>query len=179
MDEPLLRQPWAYSLIYVGFALALLFVRMLPLGSDAGQLPGPDLLLCVTLSWVLRRPDYLPVGLIAMVVLLEDLVLMRPPGLWAALVVLATEFLRSRAALTRELIFPVEWALVAALMLGAMFLHRLVMMIAILPQPSFGFALIQIVGSILCYPLVVGVSRFALGVRKPATGELDAMGRRL
>jgi hypothetical protein len=45
--------------------------------------------------------------------LVEDLVLLRPPGLWTALVVLATEFMRSRAALTRELNFVVEWLLVS------------------------------------------------------------------
>ena len=36
--------------------------------------------------------------------LVEDLILMRPPGLWTALVVMASEFIRSRVALTRELV---------------------------------------------------------------------------
>ena len=50
----------------------------------------------------MRRPDFLPVLLIGAVVLLEDLILLRPPGLWTALVILATEFVRARAALTRR-----------------------------------------------------------------------------
>jgi rod shape-determining protein MreD len=48
-----------------------------------------------------------------------------------------------------------------------------------LPQISLGQAMIQLIASILCYPLVVGASRLAFGVRKPATGEVDAYGRRL
>ena len=49
----------------------------------------------------------------------------------------------------------------------------------VLPQASLGQTLVQAVATILCYPLVVGASRVAFGVRKPATGETDAYGRRL
>lgn len=170
---------WLHRGLYVGLALALLFLRLLPLGSLAGSWPGPDLLFCLTLVWVLRRPDYVPAGLIAMVVLLEDLLLMRPPGLWAALVVLAAEFLRSRAALTRELTFALEWLLVAAVVLATVLAYRLVLGIVMLPQVGFGQAMVQAIGTILCYPLAVGASWLAFGVRKPATGEVDAYGRRI
>lgn len=170
---------WAYRALYVGLALVLLFLRLLPLGSDAGTFPGPDLLLCLTMAWVMRRPDYLPLGLIVAVVLVEDLILMRPPGLWTALVVLATEFIRSRVALTRELNFVVEWLLVSGLMVGMLLAYRLIFALALLPQPTFGYAVVQVLWSILAYPLVVGASRLMLDLRKPATGETDDYGRRL
>ena len=173
------RITWAYRALFLSLALVLLFFRLLPLGSVAGKWPGPDLLLCLIMAWVMRRPDYLPVLLIGFVVLVEDLILMRPPGLWTALVVLATEFLRSRVALTRELNFVVEWLLVSGLMMTMLLAYRLVFAIAFVPQPSFGFALLQILWSMLCYPAVVVASRLALDLRKPATGETDAMGRRL
>lgn len=173
------RVVWGYRALFLTVALILLFARLLPLGSAAGQWPGPDLMLCLIMAWVMRRPEFLPVGLIAAVVLLEDLILMRPPGLWAALVVLATEFIRSRAALTRELSFPVEWLLVSGLLLGMLIANRLVFAIAFMPQPGFGFVLMQTVWSILCYPVMVVVSRLALDLRKPATGEVDGYGRRL
>jgi rod shape-determining protein MreD len=160
-------------------ALVLLFLRLLPLGSVAGGWPGPDILLCLIFAWAVRRPDYLPVLLIALVLLAEDLILMRPPGLWAALVVLGVEFIRNRVALTRELAFAAEWLLVAALMVGLLLAYRLVFAIVLLPQPAFGFAMVQTLWSILCYPLVVAASRFAFDLRKPAMGEVDAYGRRL
>ena len=93
---------WMYRGLFLAIAVVLLFLRLLPLGQSAGAFPGPDLLLCLIMAWVVRRPDYLPLAMIVIVMLMEDLLLMRPPGLWTALVVLATEFLRSRVALTRS-----------------------------------------------------------------------------
>jgi len=179
MVDTLPASVWAHRGLFAGLALLLLFLRLLPLGSVAGAWPGPDLLLCLTFAWVLRRPDYTPLLLIAAVMLLEDMLLMRPPGLWAAIVVLASEFLRRRGALAREVSFPVEWLIVAAVMAAAMLGFRLVLMLAMLPQVSLGQTMIQLIASILCYPLVVGASRMILGVRKPATGEVDAYGRRM
>jgi rod shape-determining protein MreD len=179
MADPLRGSVWVHRALYAGIAAALLFLRILPLGSAAGTWPGPDLLLCLTFGWVLRRPDYAPLLLVAPVLLLEDMLLMRPPGLWAAIVVLATEFLRRRGALAREINFGVEWLLVAAVMTACFFGFRLVLMLVMLPQVSLGQAMIQLIASILCYPVVVGASRLAFGVRKPATGEVDVYGRRL
>lgn len=179
MAEGVRSAVWLYRGIFLALALVIMFLRLLPLGTEAGRLPGPDLLLSVMLAWVMRRPDYLPVMMIAAIVLLEDVILMRPPGLWTALVVLATEFLRSRAALTRELSFTVEWMLIAGLMVGLLLGYRLFFAVAFLPQPAFGFAMTQTLWSILCYPLVVMASRLILDLRKPAMGELDALGKRL
>ncbi|GAB1362082.1 hypothetical protein MASR1M32_13180 [Rhodobacter sp.] len=127
----------------------------------------------------MRRPDYLPVWLIAAVVLAEDLILMRPPGLWTALVVMTSEFVRSRAALTRELNFVIEWLLVSGLMVAMLLAYRLAFALALLPQPPFGFAVVQVIWSVLAYPLVVVASRLVLDLKKPATGETDDYGRRL
>ena len=171
--------PWGYRALFLGLALFILFVRLLPMGSEPGDLPGPDLLLCMMLAWMMRRPDFLPVGLIVAVTLAEDLILLRPPGLWTALVVLATEFLRSRNALTRELNFVVEWLLASGLMVAMMLAYRLAFAVALLPQVPFGFAVVQVIWSILVYPVVVGLSRLAFDLRKPATGEVDDYGRRL
>ena len=120
----------------------------------------------------------LPAGLVAAVILAEDLFMLRPPGLWAALTVLGAEFLRSRAALTRELSFLMEWLLIAAVMVVLFLAGRLAHAVMFLPQIGFGYATAQVLASILAYPLVVGLSRVALGVHKPGMGEVDARGRR-
>ena len=171
---------WTHRLIFVGTAAFLMFLRLLPLHpAAAGHLPGPDILLCLAFAWTMRRPEYLPVWLLAAVLLLEDFLLMRPPGLWTALVVIATEFIRSRVALTRELSFGVEWLMVAALMFAVFLAYRLVFAVAFLPQPEFAFAAVQILWSIAAYPVAVAISRFGLDLRKPAAGEVDAKGRPL
>lgn len=179
MIDPAAAQLWTYRAAFAGLAAMVLFVRILPLGGTVGGFPGPDLMLCLSLAWVSRRPDFLPALLIAAVVLAEDLVLMRPPGLWAALVLLATEFLRGRAAITRQLGFLAEWFLVAVVMFAMLVAYRLVMALAFLDQPGFGYAFAQMVMSALFYPLVAGGLQVALGLRKPLTGEVDAFGRRL
>jgi rod shape-determining protein MreD len=173
------QEHWIFRGLFLVIALVLLFFRLLPLGGAAGTLPGPDLLMCVVMAWMVRRPDFLPMPLIMMVILAEDLILMRPPGLWTVIVIMATESLRSRIELTRELNLLVEWALISGVMLGMLMIYRLVLGIAFVPQPPLGFAIVQVLWSIALYPLVVGLSRLALDVRKPATGEIDNFGRRL
>jgi len=189
------REVWAHRILFVVLALIFLFFRLLPLGEviapcgpdDSGcrllawfsHMPGPDLLLCIIFAWTMRRPDYLPVLLIAAVVLLEDLIVLRPPGLWTGLVVLVSEIIRSRVALTRELNFGVEWLLVSAMMVVLLIVYRLAFGLVLLPQPPFGFAMVQVIWSILCYPLVVFLSRVVLDLYKPGMGEVDAYGRRL
>lgn len=179
MADALTSPVWAYRALFAALALVLIFARLLPLGSVAGAWPGPDLLFLLTLCWVLRRPDFLPVWLVAAVMLFEDLLLMRPPGLWAAVVVLAVEFLRSRVVPSRQLGFLVEWILVAGVIAASMLGYRLALMLAMLPQASLGMTLVQMILSILCYPLVVGASQVGLGVRRPATGAVTAQGRLL
>ena len=190
------REVWLHRVVFVVLALVFLFFRLLPMGQAVPgtcapedgwcltlawltRMPGPDLLLCIIFAWTMRRPDYLPALLIAGVVLLEDLVLLRPPGLWTALVVVASEFIRNRVALTRELNFGVEWLLVSALMVAMLVIYRLGFGLVLLPQPPFGFSLVQVVWSILCYPVVVFLSRVVLDLYKPAMGEVDSYGSRL
>ena len=179
MDNRWISSLWMHRLLFLAVAFVLIFVRLLPLRDLAGHLPGPDLLVCLIFAWTVRRPEYLPVFMIAGVVLLEDLLLMRPPGLWTGLVILASEFIRSRVALTRELSFGVEWLLVAGLMVGLFVIYRTAFAIAFMPQPGFGFALVQTMWSIFAYPFVVALSRYGLDLHKPAMGEVDAYGRRL
>lgn len=172
------RSLWVYRCMYVGLAILLVFLRILPLSHQTGTLPGPDLLLALTFAWVVRRQDYVPIWLIAVVILSEDIITMRPPGLWCALVVMACEFVRMRAVMVRELNFAAEWALVSGLMLAMLILYRTVFAITFLPQVTFGFALVQVLWSIAAYPLVVLITRYVLALHKPSMGEVDAFGRR-
>ena len=179
MVDPVTQGLWLARGLFVAAVTVNLFMHLLPLPAEAGGLPGPDLLMALCCAWVLRRPDHLPALLIAGAVLVEDMLLMRPPGLWAALMLLGTEFLRSRAAFSRELTFVSEWVMVAVVMLAMALGYRLALAVTMTPQVGLGMTLIQVVLTILAYPAVVGVLRLAFGLRKPATGEVDALGRPL
>ncbi|MFN7003656.1 MAG: rod shape-determining protein MreD [Roseinatronobacter sp.] len=184
--------------LYLGLAVLVMFYRFLPLGgygSDVGPLdsalnpddiaawrlnfPMPDLMLCLTVAWVLRRPDLLPAPVIAAFFFIEDILLMRPPGLWALIVLMGTEFLRRRSDQFRGYLFPYEYALVAGLMLVMFLANRAVLAIVIMPVEPLGLSFAHFLVTVLAYPAVVAVSHFLFGLRKPATGEVDALGQKL
>lgn len=164
--------------LWVLIAAVSIVLRLLPLGNAPGW-PMPDLLLALTLAWVLRRQAHLPAVLIALVFLAEDLFLMRPPGLWALMVLLGSEFLRRRESVVRELNLLFEWAMVAGVMLAMVVGNRLLRAVAFTPNDPLLPALGGLVLTVLTYPLVVLVLQGVLRIRKPATGEVDELGRKL
>lgn len=167
------------SALFVVLALVLIGIQMLPVGSQNTVLPAPDLLSCLIFAWVLRRPAQVPALLIVALVLLQDMLQIRPPGLWALFVLLGSELLRRRQSLVREMTLPVEWALVAGVLLAITLGYRLVLAVVMVPLPSLGLSAGQLMVTILVYPLVVAVLTWVLGLRKPATGELDELGQKL
>lgn len=179
MARSLVNPVWGFRALFVAIAVTLVVVRMMPISTMPETIPGPDLLICVACAWVLRRPEYVPAVLIAAVFLFEDFLLMRPPGLWSLVVLAGTEFLRSRVALMREVGLAMEWAMVSVVLVAMVLLYRLAYAAAFLDEPPLSLVAMQLLGSILCYPFVVGLSRLAFGLRKAATGEIDGFGRRL
>lgn len=179
MGETALLRRLLWQAAFLALCLLVVFVHLLPVGRGAGSLPGPDLLVLLAFAWVLRRPDYVPVLLVAGVMLLADLLFLRPPGLWAAIVVLGHEFLRNREPGMRDLPFFVEWGLVAILLLVMTMGEALALLLAAVGQPRLGLTLFELIVTILAYPAVVAVTVFVLGLRRAAPGEVDNLGRRL
>ena len=179
MNEVWRPDSLAHLALWLAISAGLILLHLLPLGSARGDWPMPDLLLALTLAWVLRRPVHLPAPAIAVVFLAEDLFLMRPPGLWALAVLLGSEFLRRRQSVVRELNLMLEWALVAGVLTAMVLGTRLVRAIVMLPNDPLHLSFLALAVTILSYPLVVWVLQGVLRVRKPATGEVDELGRRL
>lgn len=167
-----------YRLVFVALAMAVAFVQLLPLDMGPGQFPGPDVLMLLTFSWVILRPDYVPVFLIAAVFLVADILFMRPLGLWTALIVLGTEFLRVRSFALRDTPFLLEWLLVAGVATGVVIANALLLGIFAVTQPGFGLTLIGLVATIVVYPLVVILAGRAVGLKKIAPGEVNRLGHR-
>lgn len=179
MVDPITTNRLMYRALFIGLAALFLFTRLLPLSTEPTTWPGPNLLICLTIAWLLRRPDYVPVGIIVLVFLFEDMLLMRPPGLWAMLALLATEFLRDREATTRDLAFPVEWALASVVIVTMTALNALILGITMVPQGGFTLTLRQLLMTILAYPFIVLASHYLFGLRKAVPGEVDGLGHRL
>jgi len=198
MVDPRTATRIGYRLLYLALAALILFLRLLPLSSGTSpwpvptsilermpdwlypyEWPGQDTLLCLTIVWVLRRPDFIPALSIAAVFLLDDFLSMRPPGLWAMIVLVGTEFLRKRENATRDLPFLAEW-MMAGLVIAAMVIaNRIALTVFMIPQVSLGPALIQMIATIAVYPILAYAMQLAFDLRRAATGEVDAFGQRL
>ncbi len=179
MVDPLTLRLWGGRGLYLGLVALIVFLRLLPLETEPGGLTAPDLVLCITAAWVLRRPDHVPPLMIAGVFLTCDLLFLRPPGLWALIVLAAAEFLRAREALARELPFPLEWAMVALVLAAATLAELVILAVLFVPGPGLRLALGHMLVTILAYPAVVATLWLAFGLRRAAPGEVDSFGRRL
>jgi len=171
--------PWAGRATYLALALVLLAAPLLPLNTVPQTYATPDILLAVTAAWAARRPDTLPVLVVAAVFLLADLLFQRPPGLMTALVLVLTEWLRRRSPSLRKGSFLGEWMVVGGGLAAVALANRLLLGIVFTPQAPLGLTLIQVILTIATYPLVAGIAQVALGLRRPAQGEVDALGHRL
>ena len=178
MADALPSGRWRYRLLFLGIAGVLFFVQLLPLDLEPGRLPGPDVLLLLAFAWVLRRPDFVPVTLIAAVFLLADILFMRPLGLWTALVVLGVEFLRARSYAVRDWSFVVEWLMVSAVITAVFVLNSLILAIFVAGDAPLGLVLLRLIVTIAAYPIVVALGARAMGLRKIAPGEVDILGHR-
>lgn len=181
-----------FAALFLGIGALIWLFRLLPLeglgdpslspgetGLTLARWPAPDIMLALTLAWVVRRPDLLPAPVIVAYFFIEDILMMRPPGLWALIVLGATEFLRRRNPTLRGLVFWLEFALVSAMMLGMFLLNRMVLGIVMVPQAPLGLSLAQFIGTVAIYPVMVACLHFGLGLSKPATGEVDDLGQKL
>lgn len=162
------------TVVFIGVGIALIFAAILPLGSGFASWPGPDLLLAVAFAWIIRKPDIVPVWSIAGVFLLADFVLLRAPGLMAAGMVLASEYIKSREDLTLEVPFALEWTVAASMIASVMVGSSAILVVFGAPAPSLGPMLIKLILTILVYPLVVLVSRLVFGITRP--GKTDEIG---
>lgn len=161
--------------IFLLCQIAIMFGRLLPLSAGTVNRPGPDLAVCLLLAWMLRRPDQLFAPMIAVMFLLEDILLMRPLGLWTVVVLVASEYARSRESRWRDQPFMVEWLRVSIL-LGAMMLgYRVVQLVFLLPVPALGNVMLQYISTVGSYPLVVLALRWLIGLRRITAAEAEMM----
>tara|TARA_R110002096_G_scaffold97490_1_gene217301 strand:+ start:453 stop:992 length:540 start_codon:yes stop_codon:yes gene_type:complete len=177
-DTPTTRV-WLGRSIFVLVTLALIFVQLLPLSMIPAVWAAPDWGLAVALVWVARRPDYAPMIVLAGLFFLADLLFQRPPGLWSALVVILSEILRTRAKGIRNMPFALEWGTVSVGIIVITLLNRAVLTVVMTAQAPLGLTLIQMMMTIIFYPLVVAVAHFVFGVSRPSLGQVDSRGHRL
>jgi len=164
------------GLAYAGLMLLLLVIGIMPYEIWPRRFPGPDLMVTITFVWLMRRPELLATPLVAAAFFIADILLMRPIGLWAVLMVLATEFLRNRQKSVRERAFFAEWALVSGVLFAAALLNTIIIWVVFFEAVPLDRAMIHAASTMLAYPLVAATARLALGGAPVATRDENAKG---
>ena len=165
---------WSFRIGYVVMALGYISYQLLPLGPADGLLVAPDLLLALTIAWLLRQPTVVPIGLIVLVFLMADFLLQRPPGLLTAIVLLVTEFLKFRRIPMTEFNFLIEWSWVAGAVLAITVFERVALWVLLAPQTSLGLALVHALTTVAVYPIIVLISRYILGLHRSGPADAEA-----
>lgn len=173
------QKVWRYRALLLFIISVVAFVLLLPLGSRAGGIPGPDVVLLIVFAWIIMRPDFVPLILAAGIFLAADLLFMRPIGLWAALSVIGAEFIRSRRYQLRDATFFFEWLLVVTVIAAMTLINGLILSMLAVDQPNLGLTLIRLIFTAITYPIVVILAGRAFGVRRLSSAEMDRLGQRL
>jgi len=160
-----------------GFFLTL--GALLPFDLSAEGLPRPDILYIITIIYLIRRPEIVPVWAVFLVFFLRDVLTTAPLGLWTFLVLVGTEVVRSNIQAFREYPFLLEWAWVVAIYGGALVAQQVVLTLTLAVTPGALDQLFQALFTAAAYPVIVAVLRFGFGIKRPPPGEYDAWGHRL
>lgn len=150
-------------LALAGFVCILLSATPMQPGIHAW--PTPDLLFALCCFWVIRRPESAPLLLIAALGLLADLILMRPVGIGALGLVLATEVLRASVRAVRETPLLVEWLFVSLLVLAMCLFHALILWLSLGNLPGLRAMAAYGLATAAVYPVVALFCGLILGVR--------------
>lgn len=177
MIDPYLLRRILYGLLFLGLSALILFTRMLPLDVGTGGFPPPDLILGFAFAWTVRRPDYLPILLVAAVQLISDMLTMGPPGVAPIFAILGLIALRSRRALLAEQGFAVEWGSVAVIMAFMLLGERVLLGIFFVQQVNFGLAAMGLLVTIAFYPVVVMISTLGFMIEWLKPGAIDPEAR--
>lgn len=171
MISPATLHRWGYSALFAAVAALVVFLRILPTGGDAGGWPPPDFIVLAGFAWVAQRPDYVPVVLFAGLLLVTELLFLRPPGVASGLAVIGLEAMRARAGLLRERGFLSEWITVGVILALMLVGERILLATFFVDQPGFTLAVRGYFVNIVAYPAVVALSIWGLRVRRLAPGE--------
>ncbi len=158
---------WLYRALYVLLGLLAIAYPILPLQFTPVRWPAPELLFALTMAWVVRQPESAPFLLIAALALMADAVLMRPMGLWAVLLLMASETLRFSYRSIQERGLVMEFSMVVALLLVMVIVQNLLLLISFSQSLEVARMLQFALLTLLCYPVMVVFLHYIIRVRKP------------
>jgi len=179
MDEVTPFQFWMHRMTYLGLGLLLLMQAILPLDLRAHHIPGPDILYGITMAYVIRRPEYVPLWSVVLIFFLRDVLTMSPLGLGTFVFIIATEAVRLNLLTFREFFFGIEWLWISVIFAAVLLVQNLVLALTLSFSPKLSEILYEFAFTTLAYPLIVLILRYLFSMDRPAAGKTDARGHRI
>ena len=171
-SDGILLRGWKI-LVFLILLSVIALSQLLPLSREAGALPGPDLMFLVIAAYATRRPRMIPTWVYLVVLVLADVLLTRPLGLHAALSLVAVDMMRRRAVQAPAMPFAREWLIVATAVTAVTLLEVVILTLFLVPQAGLGLALIQLIVTVVTYPVVVLLIAEPFGLRRPKASDTD------
>ena len=165
--------------LFTALGLAFVFWKIVPFEWSPGSTPGPDIFYCITMAYVIRRPEYAPVWLIFAVFFMRDVLTLAPIGLFSLFMVVGTEVVRSNLQAFREYIFGMEWLWIASIFTVITLVQQVMLGLMLANTPRFVDQLLLILFTVLSYPVIVGIMKYGFGFDRPQPGATDAWGKPL
>ena len=144
---------FAHQVVYFCIGLLIIFFQILPLQTTPQNWSGPNVLLVFFATIVTKRPEYTSSFLIALIFLIEDFFLMRPPGLMPALIVISFYFLKRKIQNQEENSLISIWINAATCLTLILLIYYMISVLLFLPSADFNLTLMEILASLALYPI--------------------------
>ncbi len=173
------RSPRLEMALLLGLGIGAIHIPLVPYSLAAEDGGPPDLLFCLVVAWMVRRPDTAPLVLILALGLLADVLNSRPLGLGALALVLSSELFRAQRSLLFGVPFVLEWIAVVLTLIVTALCAFLLLKVTFIDGPSMRQLMSQALVTALFYPVMVVFLHWIIGIRAPEaraqTGRLGPL----
>ena len=142
-----------HQILYFCIGLLIIFFQILPLQTTPQSWSGPNILLVFFAALVIKRPEFTSSLLIAVVFLIEDFFLMRPPGLMSSLTVLGLYILKTKFQNQEETSLVFVWGNVAICLTLILLICYFVSKLLFIPSAGLRLTIMEITLTLAIYPI--------------------------
>ena len=142
-----------HQILYFCIGLFIIFFQILPLQTTPQSWSGPNVLLVFFAAIVIKRPEFTSSFLIAIIFLIEDFFLMRPPGLMSSLTVLGLYFLKRKFQNQEETSLIFIWSNVAICLTLILLICYFVSVLLFIPSAGLRLTSMEIIMTLALYPI--------------------------
>ena len=158
---------WIYRTIFTTLSVFVILTNLMPLQTTPQAWPWPNILLLIIFCWSLREPNFVPVPLVAVILLLQDLLLHRPPGLLSGITIIVLIWIKIITASSDDKSFLAEWVRVSLAFAAISLIYHLLLSLSLVTTTELRISLIQTIFNICMYPFIVLVSQHIFRVKRP------------